>query len=47
VTAKDITAEDRARLNGYVTAIVEKTQFDSDRLTREVRRAMAGRNVLA
>jgi PAS domain S-box-containing protein len=47
VTAKDITADDRARLNGYVTAIVEKTEFDSDCLTREVRRAMAGRNVVA
>jgi PAS domain S-box-containing protein len=47
VTAKNITAEDRARLRGYVTAIVEKTEFDGDRLTREVRRAMAGRNAVA
>jgi CheY-like chemotaxis protein len=47
VTAKDITAEDRARLNGYVTAIVEKANFDRDRFTAEVRRAMSGRQVAA
>jgi CheY-like chemotaxis protein len=43
VTAKDITGEDRARLNGYVTAIMEKAEFDRDRFTAEVRRAMSGR----
>ena len=42
VTAKQITAEDRAKLNGYVTAIMEKAEFDRDRFTAEVRRAMAG-----
>ena len=47
VTAKQITAEDRARLNGYVTAIMEKAEFDGDRFTAEVRRAMSGRQVVA
>ena len=47
VTAKDITVEDRTRLNGYVTAIMEKTHFDGERFTSEVRRAMAGRQLVA
>jgi CheY-like chemotaxis protein len=47
VTAKQITAEDRARLNGYVTVIMEKAEFESDRFTAEVRRAMSGRKVAA
>jgi signal transduction histidine kinase/DNA-binding response OmpR family regulator len=46
VTAKHITGEDRARLNGYVMAIMEKADFDRDRFVGEVRRAMAGRHVL-
>ena len=47
VTAKEITAEDRAKLNGYVTRIMEKTEFDLDRFTAEVRRAMSGRELVA
>jgi CheY-like chemotaxis protein len=47
VTAKQITAEDRARLSGYVMTITEKADFDPDRLTAEVRRAMSGRLVVA
>ncbi len=43
VTAKRITAEDRAKLNGFVTTIMEKEEFDHDRFTAEVRRAMSGR----
>jgi CheY-like chemotaxis protein len=43
VTAGQITAADRARLNGYVTAVVEKVEFNGDRFTAEVRRAMSGR----
>ena len=31
---KQITAEDRARLNGYVTTIMEKAEFDRDALHR-------------
>jgi len=47
VTAKEITAEDRVKLNGYVTTIMGKTEFNLDRLTSEVRRAMSGRAVIA
>jgi CheY-like chemotaxis protein len=47
VTAKRITAEDRARLSGYVATIMEKADFDPERFAAEVRRAMSGRAVLA
>jgi CheY-like chemotaxis protein len=47
VTAKQITAEDRAKLNGSVTTIMEKTAFSRDRFIAEVRRAMSGRKVVA
>ena len=43
VTAKKITAEDRERLNGFVMAIMEKTGFEPERFTAEVRRAMSNR----
>jgi CheY-like chemotaxis protein len=46
VTAKEITADDRAKLNGYVKRIMEKTEFDLDRFTAEVRRAMSGRELV-
>jgi PAS domain S-box-containing protein len=47
VTAMQVSADDRARLNGYVTAIVEKGNFEPGQLTNEVRRAMSGRKVAA
>ncbi|MDB4873663.1 MAG: hypothetical protein JWM41_109 [Gemmatimonadetes bacterium] len=47
VTAKQVTAEDRARLNGYVTTIMEKATFDGKRFSAEVRRAMSGRRLVA
>jgi CheY-like chemotaxis protein len=47
VTAKHVTAEDRVRLNGSVTTIMEKTEFDGNRLTAEVRRALSGRQLVA
>jgi CheY-like chemotaxis protein len=47
VTAMQVTPENRARLNGYVTAIVEKGNFEPGQLTNEVRRAMAGRKLVA
>jgi CheY-like chemotaxis protein len=47
VTAKQVTVEERARLTGYVTAIVEKRQFDRGRFATEVRRAMAGREMVS
>jgi CheY-like chemotaxis protein len=46
VTGKPITAEDHARLNGYVTTVMEKADFDRDRFAAEVRRAMAGRRLV-
>jgi CheY-like chemotaxis protein len=46
VTAKRITDEDRAKLSGNVTTIMEKAEFDADRFRAEVRRAMSGRQVL-
>ena len=42
VTAKEITAEDRINLNGYVT-ILQKGAFDHRRFTAEVHRAVSGR----
>jgi PAS domain S-box-containing protein len=47
VTARQIADEDRARLSCYVTTIMEKAEFDPDRFTAEVRRAMSGRDVVA
>jgi PAS domain S-box-containing protein len=47
VTAKEITAEERAKLNGFVTTIMEKTEFSRDRFRAEVRRAMSGRKAVA
>jgi CheY-like chemotaxis protein len=45
VTAKSITAKDRATLSRSVTTIMEKARPDPDRFTAEVRRAMSGRQV--
>jgi PAS domain S-box-containing protein len=47
VTSKEITADDRAKLIGSVTTIMDKTEFSRDRFTAEVRRAMSGRKVVA
>ena len=44
VTAKQVTAQDRARLNGYVKTIVEKGGVERDEFLGEVRRAMSGRS---
>jgi signal transduction histidine kinase/CheY-like chemotaxis protein len=44
-TAKQITSEDRTKLNGYVAAIMEKAEFTKGRFAAEVRRAMSGRKV--
>ncbi|MBA3672853.1 MAG: response regulator, partial [Gemmatimonadaceae bacterium] len=43
LTAKNVTAEDRVRLSGYVSAILEKGEFNHLRFGAEVRRAMSGR----
>jgi CheY-like chemotaxis protein len=47
VTAKQVTAEDRVKLNGFVATIMEKAGFSRQRFAAEVRRAMAGRGVPA
>jgi CheY-like chemotaxis protein len=47
VTAKEITDEDRAKLHGYVAAVMEKADFNSERFATEVRRATSKRNVVA
>jgi CheY-like chemotaxis protein len=39
LTAQDLSPADRSRLNGYVSTIMGKTTFDTDRFTLEVRRA--------
>ncbi|MBI4997314.1 MAG: response regulator, partial [Rhodocyclales bacterium] len=41
VTAKTLNIADRAQLNGYVTAIMEKASFNHGRFAAEVRRALA------
>jgi PAS domain S-box-containing protein len=46
VTAKHITPEDRTQLNGFVTAIMNKSDFDHDGFKAEVRRAMSGRRLV-
>jgi PAS domain S-box-containing protein len=47
ITSKQVTAEDRASLNGNVTAIMEKATFRPGQLTDEIRRAMRGRKQVA
>ncbi|MEO8484460.1 MAG: response regulator [Acidobacteriota bacterium] len=43
VTAKEITADDRTRLQGAVSAVIGKQDLDHERFTTEVQRAMLGR----
>jgi CheY-like chemotaxis protein len=45
VTAKDITQEDRLRLNGYVTKIIRKGEHSRDALLREIRDLVRARSV--
>ena len=47
VTAKEITEDDRRKLNGSVTTTMEKATFDRDQFSSEVRRAMSGRQLMA
>jgi PAS domain S-box-containing protein len=42
ITAKDITEDDRARLNGQVQRILSKGQIDREALLGELQRALAG-----
>jgi hypothetical protein len=43
LTAKDLTAEDHARLNGDVSAILTKAGFSTSELLAELRRALPKR----
>lgn len=43
LTAMQLTHEDRAKLNGYVTAVLAKTELELKHFRTEVRRAMSGR----
>ena len=45
VTAKPVTPHDRFRLNGYVTAIMDKGNFNRERFVSEIRRAVTRRVV--
>ncbi|HEY3133516.1 MAG TPA: response regulator [Gemmatimonadaceae bacterium] len=47
VTGDQVTAADRERLNGYVSTIMEKADFDAGHFAIEIRRALSGRQVLA
>lgn len=40
VTAKALTAQDKATLNGLVAVVLEKATFDHGRFLNEVRRAI-------
>jgi CheY-like chemotaxis protein len=41
ITAKDLSADDRLRLNGYVQTILQKSAYDRDALMTEVRDLVA------
>ncbi|HET9441143.1 MAG TPA: response regulator, partial [Longimicrobiales bacterium] len=45
LTAKHLTTDDRDKLNGFVTTVLEKHDFDRNRFTAEVRRAMSRRQL--
>ena len=47
ITAKDITEDDRARLNGQVQRILSKGRVDREALLGELRRALAGQRTAA
>jgi PAS domain S-box-containing protein len=47
VTAKKITLEDRAKLDGCVTTIIEKSELDRERIGMEVGRAMSRLGLVA
>jgi len=47
ITAKDITEEDRARLNGQVQQILTKGRIDREALLGELRQALAGQRTAA
>jgi CheY-like chemotaxis protein len=46
LTAKQITDEDRARLKGYVTSIIDKVEVDREHFAAEIRRVTSPRTPL-
>jgi CheY-like chemotaxis protein len=42
LTAKELTAEDRLRLNGYVQKVIQKTAHTRDELMQQVRDLIVG-----
>jgi PAS domain S-box-containing protein len=47
LTAMQLTAEERQKLNGHVTAVLAKTELELEHFRAEVRRAMLGRKQAA
>jgi CheY-like chemotaxis protein len=47
LTAMQLTAEERQKLNGYVIAILTKTELELEHFRAEVRRAMSSRKQAA
>jgi CheY-like chemotaxis protein len=45
VTSKTLTPEDLGKLNGFVSTVLEKGDFNGDQFASEVRRAVSGRQV--
>jgi CheY-like chemotaxis protein len=45
VTAKHPPTEELVRLNGFVTTVMDKGEFDRDRFTAEIRRATSNRSL--
>lgn len=43
VTSRDLSAEDRARLNGQVQAVLQKGSYTREELLAEIRHEVAGR----
>jgi len=46
-TAAQLNAAERAKINGSVAAVLEKSVLDKARLVAEVRRAMSGRQLVS
>ncbi|HEY0469527.1 MAG TPA: response regulator, partial [Polyangiaceae bacterium] len=47
LTAMQLTADERQKLNGHVTAVLAKTELELEHFRAEVRRAMSGRRQAA
>ena len=47
LTAMQLTAEERQKLNGHVSAVLAKTELELEHFRAEVRRAMSGRKQVA